>query len=77
MTKQEKMLNLILSDKELADYYDLDISNIYSMTDALNSDQPIIVAIAKIIKGINGSSKSSKINETYKEVFNYLNTELI
>lgn len=73
MTNQEKMLSLVLSDANLMKFYKLEASEILSIADALNSEQTIIVAIAKIIKGLNGSDVSSKQKEVYKEVFNYLN----
>ena len=77
MTNQEKMLSLVLSDANLIKFYELETSEILSISDALNSKQPIIVAIAKIIKGLNGSDVSSKQKEVYKEVFNYLNNNLL
>lgn len=77
MTNQEKMLSLVLSDANLMKFYKLEASEILSIADALNSEQTIIVAIAKIIKGLNGSDVSSKQKEVYKEVFNYLNNNLL
>jgi len=77
MTNQEKMLSLVLSDANLMKFYKLEASEILSIADALNSEQTIIVAIAKIIKGLNGSDVSSKQKEVYKEVFNYLNINLL
>lgn len=77
MTNQEKMLSLVLSDANLIKFYELETSEILSISDALNSKQPIIVAIAKIIKGLNGSDVSSKQKEVYNEVFNYLNNNLL
>lgn len=77
MTNKDKMLQLVLSDSDLKEYYEIDISNIYTISDALNSCSPIVVAIAKIIKGINASDLSSKEKEMYKEVFGYLNKNII
>lgn len=77
MTNQEKMLNLVLSDTDLIKYYKLDTCEFYSIEDALNSDKTIIVAIATIIKQLNGSDSSSKQKEVYKQVFNHLNNNAL
>ena len=72
MKNQVKMLNLVLSDADLIKYYNIEDCEFSSIDDALNSEKTIIVAIATIIKKLNGSDSSSSQKEVYKQVFNYL-----
>jgi hypothetical protein len=43
----------------------------------LRSDNPIIAAIAKIIRGVNERADKGTQKEVYNEVFNYLNQNIL
>ena len=77
MSNEDKMLQLVLSDKNLSSFYGFDSSDFLTIKDALNADNPIVVSVAKIIKGIAGRSEKSIQKDIYTEVFNYLNGNLL
>lgn len=77
MTNKEKMLQLVLSDTKLSSFYEYNPDQFSTIEEALNSDNPIIVAVAKIIEGVARNSDKSGFKETYNEVVNYLNQNLL
>jgi hypothetical protein len=77
MTNEDKMLQQVLSDNNLSSVYKYDPDDFKTIKDALQSDNPIVVAVAKIIRGINGSTEKSIQKEIYNEVFNYLNQNIL
>lgn len=77
MSNEDKMLQLVLSDKNLCKFYGFDAADFLTIKDALKAENPIVVSVAKIIKGINGSSDKSIQRDVYTEVFNYLNGNLL
>lgn len=72
MNKEDKMLRLLLSDKRLSSYYEFDPEDYNTIQEALRSNIPIVVAIAKIIKGINSHSDMSRYKEFYKQIYQHL-----
>jgi hypothetical protein len=77
MNNEDKMLQLVLSDTNLSSAYDYNAEDFPTIDDALLSDNPIIVAVAKIIRGINEKEDKSVQKEVYNEVFNYLNQNML
>lgn len=77
MTNEDKMLQLVLSDSNLNSFYEFDSEEFPSIKDALRADKTVVVAIAKIIRGIAGNSDKSIQKSIYQEVFNYLNQNLL
>jgi hypothetical protein len=77
MTNEDKMLQLVLSDNNLSSFYDYNPDEFPTVADALISDNPVVVAIAKIIKEIFGNFDKGVHKEVYNEVFNYLNQNLL
>lgn len=77
MSNEDKMLQLVLADSNLSSFYEYSPEDFQSIKDALKSDIPVVVAIAKIIRGINGNTDKGIQKEVYNEVFNYLNKNLI
>lgn len=75
MNKEDKMLRLLLSDKRLSSYYEFNADYYQSIDEALRSDNPIIVAIAKIIRNIS-SNDISEYRDFYKEIYQYLTLSL-
>ncbi len=77
MNNENKMLRLVLSDNNLSSYYEYNADDFASVDEALRSDNPVIVAIAKIIRGVNGRTEKGSQKEVYNEVFNYLNQNIL
>jgi hypothetical protein len=77
MMNAERMLNAVLSDERLCKEYDIDPSEYTDLDDALSSDNPVVVAVAKIIGDLKGSNEQSTFSRLYKELFNYLNDNLL
>jgi hypothetical protein len=77
MSNEDKMLQLVLSDSNLGSFYKYDSNDFQTIEDALDSDNPIIVSVAKIIRGVNENSNKSNQKEIYNEVFNYLNNNVL
>jgi hypothetical protein len=77
MSNEDKMLQLVLSDNNLSSFYEYNSSDFQTIEDALDANNPIIVSVAKIIRGVNGNSDKSNQKEVYNEVFNYLNNNIL
>ncbi|REC61270.1 hypothetical protein DRF65_16255 [Chryseobacterium pennae] len=77
MNNKDKMLQLVLSDEKLNSFYEFNADDFPTVEDALNSENPIVVTVAKIIEGVAGSSDRSIFKETYNEVINYLNQNIL
>ena len=69
----DKILQAVIADERLIKYYDYDPNDYNSITDALESDIPVICAIAQIINGIEQKSTEREI---YNEVSNYLKSNI-
>lgn len=76
MTNEEKMLNLVLSEEILTKNYEIELEEPLRMEDALHSENPMIVAVAKMIRELRGQNDRSIQKEVYNEVRNYLNQKL-
>lgn len=77
MNNKDKMLQLVLSDDKLSSFYEYDAEEFLTIEDALNSENPVIVVVAKIIQGVAGSPDKGIFKETYNEVINYLNQNIL
>lgn len=77
MNNEDKMLRLVLSDNNLSSFYEYNAEDYQSVSDALQSDNTVVVAVAKIIRGIAGNSDKGSQKSVYQEVFNYLNQNLL
>ncbi len=77
MTNENKMLKLVLSDNNLSSFYEYNADDFPTVKDALEADNPVVVAVAKIIRDIRGSSGRSTYKEVYNELFNYLNRNML
>jgi hypothetical protein len=78
MSNEDKMLQLVLSDTNLSSFYKYNAEDYQSVSDALQSDNTIVVAVAKIIRGVSGIGfYNGNKKEIYQEVFNYLNQNLL
>lgn len=73
LTNGDKMLQIVLSDTHLIDYSGYDLDDYETVIDALNSENAVVVAVAKFIQGVQRGYTSKEI---YTEVQNYLKTNL-
>ena len=77
MTNKERMLHMVLDDKKLQELYDYDKSEYEDLYTAMNSDNVVVAAGARIIKNLDGSTDESNQKKVYMTVFNYLNDNLL
>ena len=77
MTNKERMLHMVLDDKKLQELYDYDKSEYEDLYQALNSENVIVAAVARIIKYLDGSTDESDQKKVYMTVFNYINENYI
>ena len=77
MNNKERMLHMVLDDPKLQELYDYDKSEYEDMYQALNSENVIVAAVARIIKYLDGSTDESDQKKVYMTVFNYINENYI
>lgn len=77
MTNKERMLHMVLDDKKLQELYDYDKSEYEDLYTAINSENVVVAAVARIIKNLDGSTDESDQKKVYMTVFNYLNDNLL
>lgn len=73
-TNSDRMLQTVLNDEKLIAYGEYNVADYETIDQALNADNPVVVAVAKII---NGLRRNSSENEIYNEVSNYLKNNII
>ena len=59
MSNKERMLHMVLDDPKLQELYDYDKSEYEDLYQALNSENVIVAAVARIIKYLDGSTDES------------------
>ncbi len=69
LTNGDKILQAVLSDQRLSEYAEYSPAEFETISEALDSDNPFVCAIAKII---DGNQRKSTEKEIYNEVSNYL-----
>ena len=77
MNNKERMLHMVLDDPKLQELYDYDKSEYEDLYQALNSENVIVAAVARIIKNLDGSTDESDQKKVYMTVFNYINENYI
>ena len=77
MNNKERMLHLVLDDRKLQELYDYDESEYEDFDTALSSENVLVVAVARIIKDLDGSTDDSDRKRVYMTVFNYINENYI
>ena len=73
-TNSDKMLQTVLSDEKLIAYGEYNVADYETIDQALNADNAVVVAVAKIISGLR---RNSSENEIYNEVSNYLKNNIV
>lgn len=77
MTNKERMLHMVLDDPKLQELFDYDKSEYEDLYQALNSENVVVAAVARIIKNLDGSTDESDQKKVYMTVFNYINENYI
>ena len=77
MNNKERMLHMVLDDPKLQELYDYDKSEYEDLYQALNSENVIVAAVARIIIYLDGSTDESDQKKVYMTVFNYINENYI
>ncbi len=77
ITQKDKMLMLVLKDPQLQSAYGYDAADYENLSDALDSSNPVVVTVARIIKELNGSDDQGEQKRVYTIIFNYLNNNLL
>ena len=77
MTNKERMLHMVLDDKKLQELYDYNESEYEDLYSAINSENVIVAAVARISKDLDGSTYESVQKKVYMTVFNYINENYI
>ena len=77
MTNKERMLHMVPDDKKLQELYDYDESEYEDMYSAINSDNVVVAAVARIVKELDGSTDETVQRTVYSRVFNYINDNFI
>ena len=77
MSNKERMLHMVLDGPKLQELYDYDKSEYEDLYQALNSENVIVAAVARIIKNLDGSTDESDQKKVYMTVFNYINENYI
>jgi hypothetical protein len=77
MNNNDKMLQLVLSDQKMNTKYAFNPNDFNTISDALRSDNPVVVAVAKIIEGVSKNPNNTVYKEIYNEIRNHLNKNLI
>lgn len=73
-TNSDKMLKTVLSDEKLIAYGEYNVADYETIDQALNADNAVVVAVAKIISGLR---RNSSENEIYNEVSSYLKNNIV
>lgn len=72
-TNGDKILQAVISDEELINFYGYNPDDYSTISDALDSDIAVIQAIAQII---NRNEQNATEKEIYIEVSNYLKSNI-
>ena len=77
MTNKERMLHMVLDDTKVQELYDYDKSEYEDLYQALNSENVVVAAVARIIKNLDGSTDESVQKQVYLTVASYINENYI
>ena len=78
MTQKDKMLLMVLDDPKLQELYEYTRKDYdEGVYEAINSNNAIVSAVAKIIVELNGSDDPSEQKRVYQTIFKYLNDKLL
>lgn len=73
LTNEDKILQAVLAEQRLIKYAEYNPADYETISDALDSDKPVVCAVAKII---DCNERNLNEREIYNEVSNYLKQTL-
>jgi hypothetical protein len=78
MTRKDKILNCFLTHELLSNKYEINLDEMpKSLSEALTSDKPIIMAIALIVEALDGPSSQFTTDSSLRiKITQYLNEVL-
>ena len=68
---------MVLDDKKLQELYNYDKSEYEDLNTAMNSENVVVGAVARIIKTLDDPTDESEQKKVYMTVFNYINDNYI
>lgn len=77
MTRQDRILQLVLSDETLIKKYQIDPADYPSIYDALHSENPIVASIGMIIDSVKDDFDESSYKTLYTRIQHHLNDTLL
>lgn len=77
MTRQDRILQLVLSDENLIKKYQIDPADYPSLYNALQSENPIVASIAMIIDSVKDDFDESSHKNLYTRIQRHLNDTLL
>ena len=78
MTQKDKMLQMVLDDPRLQEFYEYTRKEYdEGVYEAINSDNAVVASVAKIIVELNASDDPSEQKRVYQTIFKYLNDNLL
>ena len=77
MNRQDRMLQLVLSDEKLKKTYEIKPEKYPTLHDALYSENPIVSSIAMIIDTIKDNFDEADMKALYKKIQHHLNDTLL
>lgn len=72
MARKDDMLRAFLNNKEFCDQYDIEENSNITIYQALNSQSPVLMALAKIIE----QYENDNTTPLYQQIINLLNGKL-
>lgn len=77
MNRQDRMLQLVLSDEKLIKAYDIEPDKYSTLHEALYAEDPIVASIAMIIDSIKDNFDESDMKALYTKIQHHLNDRLL
>lgn len=77
MTRQDRMLQLVLSDERLIKKFEINPIEYPTLHDALYTQNPIVESIATIIDSIKDNFDESDMKALYIKIQRHLNDNLL
>ena len=77
MNRQDRMLQLVLSDEKLIKAYDIEPDKYPTLQEALYAEDPIVASIAMIIDSIKDNFDEPDMKALYTKIQHHLNDTLL
>ena len=67
MTKEDRMLQLVLNDVDLSSYYEYTPDDFTTIQEAFNTENPVVQVVAKIVPPLNDIDETKQFLILFKE----------